>query len=60
MSKKYTINGFPVSFALYAGPKPKTDEEIKRINRKYQGIEKMKATKRKKKLLKLKNGVLNG
>ena len=47
------------SRALYGGG-AKTDEEIKRINRKYQGIEKMKATKRKNKLLRLKNGVLNG
>ena len=59
MNINYTINGSPYGPALYGGG-AKTDEEIKRLNRKYQGIEKMKATKRKQKLLKLKNGVLNG
>ena len=58
MSKKHTIlvNNFPVGLALYGGG-AKTDEEIKKINRKYfftksyKKYLKTKAPKRKNKLL---------
>ena len=61
MSKKYTVlvNGVPYGLALYAGG-AKTNEELEEAYKKYVTIEKIKATKRKNKLLKLKNGVLNG
>ena len=61
MAKEKTIlvNGSPYGLALYAGG-AKTAEELKKAYKKYVSIEKAKATKRKKKLLRLKNGVLNG
>jgi len=61
MSKKNTIlvNGFPYGLALYAGG-AETAEELKKAYKKYVSIKKAKATKRKNKLLRLRNGVLNG
>ena len=59
--KTILVNGSPMGLALYAGGSgAKTAEELKKAYKKYVSIEKAKATKRKKKLLRLKNGVLNG
>jgi hypothetical protein len=51
MNINYTINGSPVSPALYAGG-AETAEELKEAYKKYVTIEKIKATKRKNKEIK--------